>query len=262
MVVWVNNDSATRFRREYPSCRQTDQFRPSVIALLLLLAAGDTTCTTPAICALRDRAIAANREPGELGSYSATVESEAAVISIRPGFVDGPSSIESYESVVVWERDGEFRQHAIGFRARVANLPMSMVRLLLIGWISPMTYGNHIAIFGQQTRSDSVGPGREGLDPGLVYAISPLSAESHRYYRFTRVDTVKAARYTDDTLTVYRVHVEPFELKEERRLLFRGAVDLVPGSLQIARIRGSLESTGEQFELYRGLGFITVPRVS
>lgn len=233
-----------------------------MLALLVLLAAADTTCTAPAICALRDRAIEANRTPGRIASYTADVQSEAAVISVRAGFVDGPSSIESYASTVSWDRDGEFRQHAIGFRARSANLPMSTVRWLLLGWITPMTYGDHIAIFGRQAGGDSLVPGHRGIDPGLVYAISPLGAESHRYYRFTRVDTTRAGRFDGDTLTVYRMSVEPISLPRERRLLFRGAVDLVPGSLQIVRMRGSLESSGEQFELYRGLRFASVPKVS
>lgn len=233
-----------------------------MIPLLLLLAASDTSCATAAICRLRDQAILANREPGQIASYHATVESEAAVISIRSGFVDGASSIESYESTVSWDRDGTFRQHAIGFRARTANLPVSTARWLLIGWIAPMTYGNHIPIFGRQPGGDSAGPDRREIDPGLVYAISPLSAESQRYYRFTRVDTVKSGRFAGDTLTVYRMAVEPLALPRERRLLFRGAVDLVPGSLQVARMRGSLESSGEQFQLYRGLKFTSVPKLS
>lgn len=232
-----------------------------MIALLLLLTTGDTTCASPALCALRDRAIAANGVPGNLASYEARVESELAVISIKPGLIDGPSSVEAYASDVTWERSGQFHQHAVGFRARNAGLPLSTVRFLLIGWVSPMTFGNHVPIFGRQTWSEH--EGEDGsMDPRLVFAISPVGRESSRYYRFVRVDTVAAARFEGDTLHVFRVTIAPLNVPEERRLLFRGTVDLVPGTLQVARIRASVESSGTPFSIFRGLTSFGVPRLS
>jgi hypothetical protein len=133
-----------------------------VILLAALLAASppDTLCATPALCALVEQAARVNRLPGNLAYYSADVESELAVITVRPDRIDSPDAVEEFRMEVAWFRDAPFERHTVGYRSRNAALPIAPVRYLLMGTIVPSRMAVRIAVLPRNVGRDSSGPMR------------------------------------------------------------------------------------------------------
>lgn len=228
------------------------------VLLSLQQAVPDSTCATPAICDVVDRAAAANRLPGRLASYTAKVELEAAVISVKQQFVDGPTAVQQVETDVRWERGGPFYQRGVGTRSRFTEVPLTGMRYLLIGWITPITYGDRFAVFGKQSGVDAAEAGPSDVDPDFVYAVHPFASDRARYYRFIAMDTVKVV-FPDSTRTVLRVRVVLSRMPTDRHLLVDGYVDVDPVTFQTAAIRGKLISTGEPYRAMSMFGAVHIP---
>ena len=79
--------------------------------LLALQQAGtDSLCGSPALCRLVAEAAGVNAAPGRLASYTARVELEASVISVKDEVVDGPTAVQQVMTEVRWGRTGPFSQ--------------------------------------------------------------------------------------------------------------------------------------------------------
>ncbi len=229
-----------------------------LLAALLAVAPPDTVCATPALCELVARAAAVNRLPGNLAHYSASVESEMAVITVRPDRIDSPDAVEEFRSRVDWHRDAQFERHTIGYRSRNAALPIAPVRYLLVGTIVPLTYGDRFAVLPRNVGRDSLGA--RTLDSNLVYAIHPLASDRGEYYRFVRADTGDIRLHDGHTIRVIRLEVRPRSMPRERRLLFSGTVQLTLDGLHLVGLRGRLDASGPGFSVERAFGLVRKPR--
>lgn len=231
------------------------------LGLLLMLqgAVADTTCATAALCELVARAAEVNRVPGRLAAYTARVEVEASIISVRDDYVDGPTAIQQVATDVRWERNGPFVQRAVGARSRYSLVPLSRMRFLLIGWISPLTYGERIPIFGRQGAGDVEDPMPGDVDPALIYAVHPLASDRADYYRFLGADTLEAPFPGGITRRIIRIRVTLLAIPSDRHLLVDGFIDLDAATLHTAAIRSKLISTGEPYRAPRMFGAVTIP---
>lgn len=229
-----------------------------LLAALLVAVPPDTVCATPALCELVARAAAVNRMPGNLAHYTATVESEVAVITVRPDRIDSPDAVEEFRSEVAWHRDAPFERHTIGYRSRNAALPIAPVRYLLVGTIVPLTYGDRFAVLPRNVGRDSLGA--HSLDPDLVYAIHPLASDREAYYRFVRADTGDVRLHDGHSIRVVRLEVRPLAMPRERRLLFSGVVHLTLDGLHLVGMRGRLDASGPTFSLEQAFGLVRKPR--
>lgn len=219
----------------------------------------DTTCSTAALCELVARAAEVNRVPGRLATYTARVELEAGIISVKEAFVDGPTAIQQVATDVRWERNGPFMQHAVGARSRYSLVPLSRIRYLLLGWIAPLTYGERFPIFGRQGASDVSDPVPNDVDPALIYAVHPLASDRADFYRYVSADTLTLMFPDSVSRSVIRIRVTLARLPTERHLLVDGFIDLDAVTLQTAAIRSQLVSTGEPYRAQRMLGAVTIP---
>ena len=229
-----------------------------LLAALLALSPPDTLCATQALCELVARAAQVNQLPGNLASYTADVESEVAVITIRPDRIDSPDAVEEFRSQVTWHRDAPFERHTIGYRSRNAALPIAPVRYLLMGTIVPLTYGDRIAVLPRNVGRDSVGA--HALDLDLVYAVHPLARDRAEHYRYVRADTADARLHDGSTVRVVRLQVERREVPRDRRLLFTGVVQLTLDGLHLVSMRGRLDASGPTFTVDRAFRLVRKPR--
>lgn len=229
-----------------------------LLAAVLALSLPDTLCATPELCALVERAAQVNQAPGNLARYTADVESEVAVITIRPDRIDSPDAVEEFRSRVAWHRDGPFERHTVGYRSLNAALPVAPVRYLLMGTIVPLTYGDRFAVLPRNVGRDSVGA--HALDLDLVYAVHPLARDRAEHYRFVRADTGDARLFDGSTIRVVRIHVERREVPRERRLLFTGVLQLTLDGLHLVSMRGRLDASGPTFTVDRAFRLVRKPR--
>lgn len=227
--------------------------------LLALQQAPDSLCGSPALCRLVAQAAAVNAIPGRLATYSARVELEASVISVKDEVVDGPTAVQQVATDVHWERNGPFSQRAIGTRSRFSAVPLSGMRYLLIGWIVPLTYGDRFPVFGKQSGGDVSLAAPTDIDPDFIYAVHPLASDRGQYYRFVRADTVEAVFPDSVTRRIIRIRVTPARAFTDRHLLVDGNLDLDLATLHTAGIRGRLLVTGDPYKVAGMLGSIRIP---
>src|SRR6188508_1873649 len=170
--------------------------------------------------ALRDLvARAADRNlavPQGLGAYRADVESEIAVLTRRADGEEVAVSIEQAHNEVQWQRSGEFTQHVIGYRGRLAGPSISSLAVLRKAWTIPNLYGNRLSLFFGQ--DSAIGPLYEdiageptpaGLPSGSTLAVHPFAPRRDQVYQFSGGDTVATIRTRDRDVTVVRVQVDP-----------------------------------------------------
>jgi len=207
-------------------------------ALLAFLALADTTCGGPALCDLVARAALANRAL-PAAAYTGVAETEAAVIGVRERRIDGPTSVDQTASRVRWERDGTFTQNILAFRSATTTLPLNRVRYLLLGWITPVTTGDRLPVFGRQ-----LGMARHYAwppeDTASVYARHPLAADRDQWYDYVSADTTTWLDPAGGSHRVARVRVRSRNLDSVRGLLFDGELWLELAGLHLVRLRGRL----------------------
>lgn len=229
-----------------------------LLAALLAASPPDTACATTALCELVARAAVVNRRPGNLAHYTATVESEVAVITVRPDRIDSPDAVEEFRSRVAWHRDAPFERHTIGYRSLNAALPVAPVRYLLMGTIVPLTYGDRFAVLPRNVGRDSLGA--HALDTDLVYAIHPLATDREEFYYFVRADTGDARLQDGRTVRVVRLEVRPRGMPRERRLLFTGVLQVTLDGLHLVSMRGRLDASGPVFTVERAFRLVRKPK--
>lgn len=229
-----------------------------LLAALLAASTPDTLCATPALCELVERASRVNQLPGNLATYSADVESELAVITVRPDRIDSPDAVEEFRMEVAWFRDAPFERHTVGYRSRNAALPIAPVRYLLMGTVVPLTYGDRIAVLPRNVGRDSLGA--HALDEDLVYAIHPLASDRAEHYRYASADTTDLRLRDGSTVRVVRIHVLRQNVPRERRLLFSGTIALTLDGLHLVQMRGRLDASGPVFRVDQAFRLVRKPR--
>ena len=229
--------------------------------LLALQQAGtDSLCGSPALCRIVAEAARVNAAPGRLASYTARVELEASVISVKDEVVDGPTAVQQVATDVSWERNGPFSQRAIGARSRFSAVPISGMRYLLIGWIVPLTYGDRFPVFGKQSGGDVALAAPADIDPELIYAVHPLASDRERYYRYVSADTRRRGiSRRSIPARSFASGSSRFRIPTDRHLLIDGEIDLDLATLQTAAIRARLLATGEPYKIAGVLGSLHMP---
>ena len=209
-----------------------------ILALLAVLTLQDTTCASAALCDLVARAAAANRAL-PAAAYTAITETEIAVIGVRERWVDGPISVDQVASSVRWDRGGTFAQEIVATRSATTTLPINRVRYLLLGWITPITTGDRLAVFARQLgmAEHFTWPPE---DTTSVYARHPLAADRASFYRFTKADTVTWRDPAGGSHRVARIVVQSQPPEQGQSLLFDGELWVELEGMHLVRLRGRL----------------------
>ena len=221
-----------------------------VLALLLQVQVADSTHAASALRDLISRAAAENRAPApELAGYSATVETELALIlrdSIGREIV---GQLEQLAALATWQRaNNEYELHVVGFRSQSLGAPYSALTFTRM-YTVPTLYGNRLVI------GMNDGLPRQPVDTAAVRraiqrdsaegreryrAIHPLAADRDRYYRFTGGDTVATLYYSNRRIPIMRVFVAPVRRPESNFAAFEGELDFDAERHQLVRMRGRL----------------------
>jgi hypothetical protein len=221
----------------------------SVIVAVMQIAtqtSTDSTYSSPAVRALVERASVANRNvPDSLRAYDARVSSEMAFVARQPDGTEQTFTVEQTESVVRWQRPGQFEQRIVGYRSQSVGLTVSAVGMFRQAWAVPILYGNRIALlFGQPDSTARRRPQRRRASD-TTFAIHPFATDRERMYRFSGGDTVVTINPGGRDIPVIRLHVEPNDAAVARRtVLFRGDIEVDGQRAQIVRMRGSFVTVG------------------
>ena len=224
-----------------------------VAAQLAVAMPPDTaTYSSPALRALVSEAVLVNnRVPAGLGRYSATLESEIALAARDGGGREEEESLEQAESEVHWNRNGEFEQHVVGYRAQMIGLQFATIGFFRNAWVVPSLYGNRLSLlFGVDTtehrgifaRAKAATGTRDSARTTYV-AIHPLSVDREKVYRFSGGDTVEHLKVGNRDIRIVRILVEPRSVLPYRTVVFSGEVDLDADRKHVVRMRGSFSST-------------------
>ena len=222
-----------------------------LLGLLFQLQAADSVYATTALRDFVNRAAVSNRAPPvTLSGYSASVESELALILRDTLGRELVGQLEQLAAQAEWERGGRYELHVVGYRSQSAGAPYSALTFTRM-YTVPTLYGNRL-VFGINdgiplTRRESTTYNRRvkrdtaaGREP--LRAIHPLSVDRERYYRFSGGDTVATLYVRDRPIRLVRVHVEPMMGPRSNFFAYRGEMDFDADRHQLVRMRGRLLS--------------------
>src|SRR5215218_577377 len=217
-----------------------------VAALVQVGAPPDSIYSTPALRALVTRAVASNRRvPDSLLTYRARVESEMAFIARQPDGAEQTFTIEQTESVVRWDRTGNYEQRVIGYRSQATGFTVSAVGLFRQAWTIPVLYGNRITLLFGQPDSASRRAAERRRRSDTTLAVHPFADDRERVYRFSGGDTVVTVNPGGRDIPIVRVHIEPrVDRLTQRTAAFRGDIELDAQRAQIVRMRGYFLTAG------------------
>ncbi|HEY8470724.1 MAG TPA: hypothetical protein VIL18_13820, partial [Longimicrobiales bacterium] len=201
----------------------------------------DSVYASPALREAVARAAALNREPPELRSYRALVETEAALVIHTAAGEELTGQIEQIASHIQWWRDGNVDQHIVGHRIQSAGPTWSVLTYLRSGWTFPVLYGERLGLFGLSVE----GRPQQRRRP-VYHVVHPFSEEREHTYRFEGGDTIAVLRLPDRDVRVMRIRVTPRRPPHERALAFHGDIDLDADRYQIVRMRGRLVVFGPE----------------
>lgn len=221
-----------------------------VFALLLQLQAADAVYSTPALRDFIARAAVQNRAPPlSLTGYSATVETELALILRDSLGRELVGQIEQLAARAEWERNGRYELHVVGFRSQSLGAPYSALTFTRM-YTVPTLYGNRLMIGMNdgiaRTRADT-NAARKRLQRDTAAgrdryrAIHPLAADREVFYRFSGGDTVATLHSRGRAIRVMRVDVEPIKRPTSNFAAFVGELDFDADRHQLVRMRGRLE---------------------
>ena len=186
--------------------------------------------------------------PPGIAAYTATVETETALVGVDSRGREQSVQVEQVAQQVRWERTGRFDERVVGYRTQ-ASVFTGLTALRVPTWVVPVLYGNRFSLFfGPRTDStgrrrerasrDSAGPTRR-LD-----AIHPLAANRDAVYRYSGGDTVATVRPGGRSIPVVRVLVEPATEPPVRTSVLRGEILLDAATSQLIAMRGELLEVG------------------
>ena len=208
----------------------------------------DSAYSSNALRTLVTRAAAGNRNvPEAVRGYTASVESEVAIVVHQAPGTEAPVSLEQLSSRVQWRWPGSFEQHVIGDRLEAAGPQLTALSFLQQSPLVPHLYGNRIQLlFGRDSsirRIDQARPGRQTV------AVHPLSEDRDRTYRFSGGDTVVTMHIGQRSISVVRVQVQPRDDLPSGTVVFTGEMFLDVTRGHLVRLRGRFSSTGESASL-------------
>lgn len=237
------------------------------IALALQVQAADSVYATPALREFVGRAAVLNRAPPlALAGYSATVESELALILRDSLGRELVGQLEQLAARAAWTRDGRYDLHVVGFRSQSIGAPYSALTFTRM-YTVPTLYGSRLSVGMNDglptTRADSaaalrrairsVAAGREAYR-----SIHPLAPDRERYYTFAGGDTVATLYSHGRAIRVVRVEVQPIRRPTSNYGAFVGELDFDADRHQLVRMRGRIENVTSAREplLVRGTGAV------
>ena len=169
--------------------------------------------------------------------YTASIESEIAMIGRREGRIEGATLLEGVSSRARWSTDGVFEQHITGSRIFPNSIPLSKLAYVRIGWVAPTLLGERLQVIVRTgLRETDYGQSLVGpLAPEV--AISPLASDREKYYRYSGGETVE--RTLDGVASrVIAIEVTPILTQSREETLFEGEMELDPRSLALVRLFG------------------------
>lgn len=211
----------------------------------------DSVYATPALREFVTRAARENRAPPPtIAGYTATVESEFAMILRDSLGREIVGQVEQLAARADWERSGRYDLHVVGYRAQSLGTPYSALTFTRM-YSVPTLYGDRLYIGMNdglaRTPRDSARRRKQiqrdsaaGLPP--YRAVHPLSVDRERYYRFTGGDTVAIVSAGGRVIRIVRVFAEPISDPSANFVGFRGELDFDAGRYQLVRMRGRFVS--------------------
>lgn len=193
------------------------------------------------------------RVPAGLKSYTATVETEAALITADPRAREQSIQVEQVALAVSWDRSGQVAQRVIGLRSH-ASVFTAVSALSVTSWLVPVLYGNRFSLFfgpqGKNARraADTASAARR------VDAVHPLAADRDEVYRYSGGDTVAVVRPGTRSIPVVRVRVEPLGRPAVRTTVLRGELLLDAATHQLIAMRGEMLEIGGSASLLERAG--------
>lgn len=219
--------------------------------LPLLLAFGISTVAAdsipaPSLDSLLARARrAAHRPAPVLRGYEARAETElslllntpadlpGAVAGTRAGTMEVAPLIEQLATRVQWQRDGDYRQHVVGYRAQSLNVSYSTLSFFRHSLVVPVLYGDRWWLF---FAADSLGKGERKRPPSA--AVSPFGRDGASSYTYSGGDTVATLIIGTRRVPLARIVVTPRADLPRGRLVIAGEVVIDAERGDIVRIRG------------------------
>ena len=192
------------------------------------------------------------RVPASLASYTATVQTEAALVSVDSRQREQSVQVEQIAQAISWDRRGQVDQRVIGYRSQ-ASVFTGFTTLTVPTWVVPVLYGNRFSLFfgpRQRTRAsrDSTPRARR------VDAVHPLAADRDEVYRFSGGDTVAVVRPGARSIPVVRVHVEPAVTPAVRTTVLRGEILIEAATHHLIAMRGEILEIGGPVSLLARAG--------
>src|SRR5688500_670703 len=212
---------------------------------LLLQAPGVTPgYSTDALRELVASASATNaRVPAMLASYTATVETEAALIGVDQRSREQTILLEQVARAVTWDRSGADEQRAVAYRSAGSVMTGATV-LRLPSWIVPVLYGNRFGLLFGPAPASSRSRKPDDKPPRRVESIHPLSARRDEIYRFTLGDTIAVIRPGARDIPVVRIRVEPAAVPAVATTVLRGELMVDAATHQLISLRGEILEVG------------------
>ena len=229
------------------------------LALILQIQAlsPDSTYATPALRAFIARAAAGNRAPPPaLEGYGAKVESELAMVLRDSIGREMVGQVEQLAANALWERNGRYDLHVVGFRSQSLGAPYSALTFTRM-YTVPTLYGNRL-LFGlndgiERTRRDTIAARKRAARDSAAgrerfRLIHPLAQDRDKYYRFRGGDTVATLYVRDRAIRVVRVYVEPVKQPSSNFASYVGELDFDADRHQLVRLRGRMEFVSDEKE--------------
>ncbi len=213
------------------------------LALAIQQPAVDPQYSSDALRELIRAAAATNiRVPRGLASYTATVETEVALVSVNSRAREQSIQVEQVAQSIAWDRTGQVDQRVVGYRSQ-ASMFTGLTALTVPTWVVPVLYGNRFSLFfgpraGARASRDTAATVRR------VDAVHPLAADRDAIYRFSGGDTVAVVRPGAHGIPVVRVHVDPAGLPSVRTTALRGEILIDAATHQLVALRGELVEIG------------------
>ncbi len=225
------------------------------LALFLQIQAADSVYSSAALREFVARAARENRAPpASLMAYTATVETELALILRDSLGRELVGQIEQLAARAEWQRNGRYDLHVVGFRSQSMGAPYSALTFTRM-YTVPTLYGNRLVVGMNdglpRSRRDTVATRRaiqkdSAAGRERFRAIHPLAVDRDDYYRFTGGDTVATLFVNDRQIRLLRVSVDPIKRPASNFVAFKGELDFDADRHQLVRMRGRLVSVTSQ----------------
>ena len=179
-------------------------------------------------------AASGNHEPpASLRGYRARVETELSFVLRDTLGREQTTQIEQLAANAIWQRDGRYDVHVLGYRSQSMGNPFSALTFVG-GWTVPTLYGERLEIGIEPVASRR--PKRAKEDS--LHVVHPLAHDRDQFYRFTGGDTIAVVHTVSGDVPIARVHVVPIADTTIRLGVFEGDLDFDATRHALVRLRG------------------------